>query len=110
MKSRDWMSTFMVVYVILMLLGLQSGNIVESLGETGSLLVVIFLALLVILLPLSRGDKKWTLWASTGLGALAVIASVVGATQNPITIPVAISAAVGLLIAIFGVKALRASS
>ncbi len=110
MKRLDWMSTFMVIYVIMMLFGLRDGAIVERIGDTISTLVVIFVALIVIFLPLSRGGKKWTLWVSTGLGVLAVLAFIVGATQNPITIPVGISAAIGFLIAIFGVMALRESS
>ncbi len=110
MKNRDWMSTFMVIYVIMMLFGLRGGTIVERLGETTSTLLVIFVALIIILLPLNYRGGKWTLWASTGLGVLAVILFVVGLTQNPITIAVGIVAALGLLIAIFGVRALRESS
>ncbi len=110
MKSRDWMSTFMVIYIIMMLLGLRNGNIVESVGETISYILVIFVALIVVFLTLSRGGKKWTLWGSTGLGVLVVLGFIVGVTQNPITIPVGITAALGVLIAIFGFRALRKSS
>ncbi len=110
MKSLDWMSTFMVILVIMYLEGFRNGNVVERAGEAISIVVVIFVALIVIFLPLSRGGKKWTLWVSTGLGVIAVIFFGVGLTQNPITIPVGISAAVGVLIAIFGVKALREPS
>jgi hypothetical protein len=104
------MSTFMVIYIIMMLLGLRNGDIVQRAGETISYILVIFVALIVVFLALSRGGRKWTLWVSTGLGVLVVLAFIVGATQNPITIPVGITAAVGLLIAIFGVMALRESS
>lgn len=110
MKSLDWMSTFMVILVIMYLEGFRNGNIVQRAGETISIVVVIFTALLVVFLALSRGGKKWTLWVSTGLGVIAVISFGVGATQNPITIPVGITAALGVLITIFGVMALRKSS
>ena len=107
MKSLDWMSTFMVIYVIMMLLGLRNGNIVQSAGETISYILVIFVALIVVFLALSRGGKKWTLWVSTGLGVIAVILLGVGATQNPTEIPVWLSLASGVLIVIFGIRAYR---
>ncbi len=109
MKNLDWMSTFMVILVILLLEGFRNGNIVQNAGETLSIIIVIFAALVVIFLPLSRGDKKWTLLASTGLGVIAVILFGVGVVQNPI-IPVWLSAASGVLIVIFGIRALRESS
>ncbi len=110
MKSLDWMSTFMVIVVIIGLEGFRNGNIVQNAGEAISIILVIFAALVVIFLPLSRGGKKWTLWVSTGLGVIAVILFGVGAAQNPTAIPVWLSAASGVLIAIFGVRALRESS
>ncbi len=110
MKNLDWMSTFMVILVLMLLGGFRNGNIVQNAGEALSIVLVIFAALVVIFLPLSRGGKKWTLWVSTGLGVIAVILLSVGATQNPTEIPVWISAASGVLIVIFGIRALRESS
>ncbi len=110
MRNLDWMSTFMVILVILGLEGLRSGNIVQNAGEAISIILVILGALVVIFLPLSRGGKKWTLLASTVLGVIAVILFGVGAAQNPTAIPVWLAAASGVLIAIFGVRAYRESS
>ncbi len=110
MKSRDWMSTFMVIFVILGLEGFRNGKIVQNAGEAISIIMVILAALVIIFLPLSRGGKKWTLWVSAGLGAIGVILLGVGATQNPTEIPVWLSLASAVLIVIFGVRALRASS
>ena len=110
MKSLDWMSTFMVILVIAGLEGFRGGNIVQNAGETISIILVILVALIVVFLPLSRGGKKWTLWASTGLGVIGVILFGIGAAQNPTSIGVWISAAAVVLIVIFGIRALRESS
>lgn len=110
MKSRDWMSTFMVIMVIMGLEGFRGGNIVQNAGEALSIVMVIFAALVVIFLPLNYRGGKWALWVSTGLGVIAVILfGVGGMTQNP-GIPVGISAASGVLVVIFGIRALRESS
>ncbi len=110
MKNLDWMSTFMVILVLMLLGGFRNGNIVERAGETISIVIVIGVALLVVFLPLSRGGKSWTLWASTGLGVIAVILFGVGAAQPPTVIWTWLSLASGVLIVIFGVRALRKSS
>ncbi len=110
MKSLDWMSTFMVIVVLMLLEGFRNGNIVQNAGEAISIILVIFAALFVIFLPLSRGGKKWTLWASTALGVIAVILFSIAAAQNPTNIWDWLLAASGVLIVIFGVRALRASS
>ncbi len=110
MKSLDWMSTFMVIIVLMALEGFRNGNIVQNAGEAISIVYVIFAALVIIFLPLSRGGKKWTLWVSTGLGVIAVIFFGIGAAQPPTVIWTWLSAASGVLIVIFGVRALRASS
>ena len=111
MKSLDWMSTFMVILVLMLLEGFRNGNIVQNAGEAISIVVVILAALIVIFLPLSRGDKKWALWVSTGLGVIAVIGFGVAVVQNPATVIWTwLSAASGVLIVIFGVRALRESS
>ncbi len=110
MKNLDWMSTFMVIIAIITLEGLRNGNIVQNAGETISIILVIFAALVIIFLPLSRGGKKWTLLASTVLGVITVILFGVGAAQPPTVIWTYLSAASGVLIVIFGVRALRASS
>ena len=109
MKNLDWMSTFMVIMVITGLEGFRNGNIVQNAGETLSIIMVIFAALVVIFLPLNYRSGKWVLWASTGLGVIAVILFGVGVTQNP-GIGVGISAASGVLVVIFGIRALRESS
>ncbi len=111
MKSLDWMSTFMVIVVIIGLEGFRNGNIVKNAGETLSIIMVIFAALVIIFLALNyRVGKKWTLWASTGLGGIGVILFGVGVSQNPTHIPVWFSAASVVLIVIFGIRALRESS
>ncbi len=110
MKNLDWMSTFMVIFVLAELEGLRSGGTVQNAGEAISIIVAILLALVIIFLPLSRGDKKWTLWASTGLGVIAVILFGVGAAVAPTVIYNWLSAALGVLIVIFGVRTLRESS
>ena len=104
------MSTFMVIFVLIELEGLRSGGTVQNAGEVISVIVVILLALVIIFLPLNRGGKKWTLLASTGLGVIAAILFVVGAALDPTVIWNWLSAALGVLIAIFGVRALRESS
>ena len=111
MKNLDWMSTFMVIATIIGLEGFRNGNIVQNAGETISIILVIFAALVIIFLALNyRVGKKWTLWASTGLGAIAVILFGVGAVQPPTTIWTYLSLALGVLIVIFGIRALRESS
>ncbi len=110
MKSLDWMSTFMVIFVILGLEGFRNGKIVQNAGEAISIIMVILAALVIIFLPLSRGGKKWTLWASTGLGVITVILFGIGSALTPTIIWNWTSAAFGVLIVIFGIRALRESS
>ncbi len=110
MKSLDWMSTFMVILVLMLLGGFRNGNIVQNAGEAISIVIAILAALIVIFLPLNYRGGKWALWVSTGLGVIAIILFGVGAAQPPTVIWTYLSAASGVLIVIFGVRALRASS
>ncbi len=110
MKSLDWMSTFMILLVLIGIGGFRSGSIVQNAGEAISIVIAILAALIVIFLPLNYRGGKWALWVSTVLGAIAVILFGVGAVQPPTTIWTYLSVASGVLIVIFGVRALRASS
>jgi len=96
----------MVVVSLWLLLGLEGG-----LFERPSALVVgvwiILRALIIILLPLIRGDRKWTLLASTVLGVIIAFWGGLGVSVPARLVLNGLAAVLGISIAIFSIRAYR---
>lgn len=110
MKSRYLMSMFMVVAVVWNLIGFAINFFEDAWGiKAVTVFSVVINSLIIIFLPLSQSNKKWTLLASTVLGLVLAGWSGIGVVFAPTDFVwgPAVSMILGLLIAIFGFYAYK---
>ena len=106
MKNRDLVSTFMVVLLLWLLLGLE-GGLFERPQRMVVVSWIILRGLIIILLPLSRGDRKWTMQASIALGVILAIWGGLGVSVPARLVLNGLAGVLGILIAIFSFRASR---
>lgn len=105
-KNRELVSTLMVAVSIWLLLGLEGGLFPRP--NDGVVGVWIFLrVIIIILLPLSRSDRKWTMQASIALGLLLAFWGYLGVTIPARFVLNGLAGVFGILIAVFSFRAVR---
>ena len=105
-KNLNLMSAFMVILSLWNLLGFVQG-LIQAEGLAATVPVSILTALVIIFLPLSRGGKKWTVAVSAVLGVIAAILAIGGIALSREFLGTGGFLVLGVLTAVFGLRAYR---